>query len=208
VKKKEILRNFVVFEGQDGSGTSTQLGILDERLAGAPHWTTAEPTDLPSGRLIRAVLSGQTKAEAETLARLFSADRHEHIYGQDGIRARLDRGELVICDRYLFSSLAYQSITCGFDLPWSLNAGFPLPEYLLFFRLPPEVSMQRLMDRRDKDIFETDDFQALVSERYESVVGLFLGSGMKQVTIDATGTVGEISAAIWRVVSEMPILKR
>jgi dTMP kinase len=208
VEKKEILRNFIVFEGQDGSGTSTQLGILNERLAGTPHWTTVEPTDLPSGRLIRSVLSGQTRAEAETLARLFAADRYEHIYGQEGIKARLDRGELVVCDRYFFSSLVYQSITCGFDLPWELNSGFPLPEYLLFFRLPPEVSMKRLMDRRDKDIFENADFQALVSQRYESVLGLFLGGGMKQITIDATGTVDEISAAIWRVVSEMPILKR
>jgi dTMP kinase len=208
VKKTEILRNFIVFEGQDGSGTSTQLGILEERLAGIPHWTTAEPTDLPMGRLIRSVLSGQTRAEAETLAHLFAADRHEHVYGKGGIKERLERGELVVCDRYLFSSLAYQSVTCGFDLPWELNSGFPIPEYLLYFRLSPAISMKRLLDRKDKDIFETADFQALVSQRYESIFGLFSGSGMKEITVDATGTIDEISAAVWRVVSEMPIGKR
>jgi dTMP kinase len=205
MKNYDILKKFIVFEGQDGAGTTTQLKLLDSRLEGTPHWVTAEPTGEPIGKLIRSILAGKTSAEPETLARLYAADRNQHLFGKAGIREHLDSGNLVVCDRYVFSSLVYQAITCGFSLPWELNRDFPLPECLIYFRLPPEVSMKRLSSRDERDIFENSSFQKEVSERYERAISLFKGTGMRIVEVDATASVEEIHAVIWSAVSELPI---
>ena len=134
---EEKLGNFAVFEGLDGSGTSTQLRLLEQKLAGRAiqnpvFLATYEPTDGAIGKLIRSVLKKDIVIRAETLARLFAADRGEHLYAAGGIIERCRRGELVICDRYTLSSLVYQGIECGIELPRSLNSSFPSPELLLF----------------------------------------------------------------------------
>ena len=116
--KNTILRSFIVLEGLDGAGTSTQLKLLSQRLssAGKKHTATWEPTDGPVGKLLRAILAREVKALPTTTAMLYAADRNEHLHAPEaGILATASRGELVVCDRYLFSSLAYQSIECGFD---------------------------------------------------------------------------------------------
>ncbi len=116
-----ILSNFLVFEGLDGSGTTTQLGILEEELSRReiPHLISAEPTTSPIGQLIREALSGRLVLERDTLARLFAADRAEHLFGKHGMVPRSEAGELVICDRYLFSSLAYQGSEIGLERVWN-----------------------------------------------------------------------------------------
>jgi dTMP kinase len=200
-----VLRRFVVFEGLDGAGTTTQLGILKSTLAaaGIPHWLTYEPSDLPSGRLVRQVLKGEVDARPETLARLFSADRHEHLYGPEGIVERLGRGELVVCDRYILSSLAYQGVSCGPDLPRILNAAFPLPELLIFFDLPTKVSMERVQKRPDREIFETLPFQERVREAYEAALSEYAGRGMGIVRVDASKPVEEVAMTIAAPVSRL-----
>jgi len=88
---------------------------------------------MPVGMLIRQVLSGEIHAEPETLAYLFAADRNEHLYGQNGILEACTKGQLVLCDRYVLSSLAYQGSVCKNNLPARLNADFPPPELTVFF---------------------------------------------------------------------------
>jgi len=88
--------------------------------------TTAEPTDGPIGQLIRAILSGQPQVDATTIAYLFASDRNEHIYGKSGILESIDSDLVMISDRYVLSSLAYQGTTCGPSLPWHLNRFFLL----------------------------------------------------------------------------------
>jgi dTMP kinase len=105
----KIIPNFVVLEGGDGSGTSTQMALLrrrfEEESSGQGSGklpvlhATAEPTGGPVGSLIREVLRGKQPLRPETLARLFSADRQEHLFGAEGIVERCARGELVVCDR-------------------------------------------------------------------------------------------------------------
>ena len=112
-----ILKNFIVLEGIDGAGTSTQLNLLKNRLSPEKTVYTAEPTTLSTGRFLRSVLRGDEKLTPETTAFLFAADRQEHVYGTGGIVESCTSGKLVISDRYVFSSLAYQSITCGEELP-------------------------------------------------------------------------------------------
>lgn len=198
------LRRFIVLEGLDGAGTTTQLCRLDEALGqtGIAHWATYEPTSLPTGRFVRQVLKGEVDARPETLARLYSADRHEHLYGPGGILERLGRGETVISDRYLFSSLAYQGLTCGPALPRLLNADFPLPELLLYFDLDVELSMARVERRGERDIFEHRAFQERVRKAYEEVLAEYARSPLTIVRIDASQSVDEVWAQVAAAVGQ------
>jgi dTMP kinase len=202
IASRAALERFIVFEGGDGAGTTTQLGLLGRALgrAGIPHWTCSEPTDAPEGLLIRRILSGELRRDPGTLARLFAADRNEHLRGEGGILERLGRGEVVVCDRYVLSSLAYQGVACGPELPAELNAGFPLPELLVFFDLPPEESLGRLGGRDRLDIFEELPFQERVRAAYKRELAHFASSGMRIATVDASRSVDEVADAVLRAV--------
>ena len=98
---------FIVFEGIDGSGKSTQVRILQERLKAAGVYcdTTMEPTGSPIGSLIRQVLTGRLKMDKRVIASLFTADRLDHLLNDvNGILAEINQGITVISDRYYFSS--------------------------------------------------------------------------------------------------------
>jgi dTMP kinase len=200
-----ILKRFIVLEGGDGAGTTTQLKRLDLALErrGIPRWTTAEPTDRPEGLLIRRILSGELPRDPGTLARLFAADRNEHLRGAGGILERLGKGETVVCDRYVLSSLAYQGVSCGPELPAELNSAFPLPELLLYFDLAPEQSLGRLGSRERLDIFEELPFQERVRQAYRSELARYAGSGMRIAAIDASRSVEEVGREVFRAVGEV-----
>lgn len=204
-RPRDIIRGFVVLEGIDGTGTTTQLKRLSKRLAaeGRAHEAGCEPTPGPVGVLIREALSGAFDARPETVARLFAADRGEHLYGRGGVLSATARGELYISDRYLFSSLAYQGLTCGRDLPEELNAGFPLPELLLFFELDPLVAEGRMATRHSLEIYENLEFQRRVARAYHDIVASFEGTGMTVARIDAAASPDEVEAAVWSAVSAL-----
>lgn len=190
-----ILPRFFVLEGIDGSGTSTQLGRLAEalRARGYPCVAIAQPSPGPIGQLIRVALRGQESFHAETMALLFAADRHEQLHGAGGILAQIAAGSIVLCDRYLFSSLAYQSFGADPSLPFTLNAGFPLPQALIYFRLDPKIAMERIRAREQLEIFENIDFQSRLAARYDAVIEFYSQSPMKTFRIDATLPIDEIS---------------
>jgi dTMP kinase len=199
------LERFIVFEGGDGAGTTTQLKILGRSLerSGVPHWITSEPTDHSEGLLIRRILAGELARDPGTLARLYAADRNEHLRGKDGILQHLDRGDTVVCDRYVFSSLAYQGVACGPELAFELNSSFPLPELLIFFDIPPELSMERLSSSRSSlDIFEELPFQEKVRAAYKEAIGRYADSGMNITVVDASRPVEEVASAIRGAIRE------
>ena len=208
----EILKNFVVFEGIDGSGTTTQLDILENYFLQnrnlPPFHKTFEPTNGSIGKLIRLNLKGELAFNPKTTAFLFAADRNEHIYGPDGIAARCQRGQLVVSDRYLPSSLVYQGITCGEELPARLNRDFPGPELLLFFDIDPETAQKRIAGRANREIFEYLDFQIQVRERYKALIPGFAEQGVRVETIDASSSPEEVAREVWRAIEKMPIFKR
>jgi dTMP kinase len=204
----EIIPNFAVFEGGDGSGTTTQLSMLSERLKkkGSPcFFSTFEPTNGQTGKIIRAALTKEAPLTPQTLAFLFAADRNEHIYGLDGVLEHANRGELVISDRYVLSSLVYQGIECGDELPSSLNSRFPAPETLIFLDLEPEIALERMKNRSSLEIYEYFDFQVKVREKYKSLLGMYSASGVRVETVDASKTANEVADKVWSIVSQMPI---
>lgn len=207
-----ILKNFIVFEGLDGTGTTSQLRLLREALVShglqQKVFFTNEPTGSPIGRLIRAALSGTVSFDAKTITYLFGADRCEHLYGEDGILEQLQAGKTVFSDRYLFSSLAYQGLTAGAELAERINEPFPLPEYLFFFDLPAHIAIERIKQRNaPHEIYEKEAFQCCVAEVYERILTHYRTAtpDMRIIRIDASGTIQNIHEKIWSIVCNMPI---
>ena len=210
----EILKNFIVFEGIDGSGTTTQLNILEKffllnqaRLSLPPFYKTFEPTDGSIGKIIRSCLREEAVLRAETIAMLFAADRNEHVFGSGGVAERCGRGELVVSDRYVPSSLVYQGITCGDELPAALNRVFPVPELLLFFDIDPETAQKRIAGREQKEIYETMDFQIQVRRRYKTLLSQFSAEGVRIGIIDSSKPPEEAAREVWEHIQKMPIFK-
>ena len=204
-----ILNNFVVFEGIDGAGTSTQLKILQERPESAKIDFSAEPTSFETGKFLRSLLCGKILLDPRTTAYLFAADRAEHVYGEHGIENSLKNGKAVIIDRYIFSSLAYQGVSCGRELPRMLNKDFPLPQLLFFFDIDPEKSLERIKSRGVTEIYENNEYLTNTRKQYLDVIeeykNLDFAKGMNIVIIDATQSVEEISKIVWSHIAKLPI---
>ena len=196
-----VLKKFIVLEGIDGAGTSTQIKRL-EQTNPDKYIATAEPTSGPTGKFLRQMLAGDFKVDERTNAYLFAADRCEHIFGKGGVKELCESGKTVVSDRYFFSSLAYQSVSCGLELPQLLNSPFPLPEYLFFFDINPEISLARVNARNEsKEIYENLEAQKKIAALYEKVTSMYeqnpaLREEMKIIRLDASKSIEEISNII------------
>jgi dTMP kinase len=157
--------SFIVIEGLDGSGKTTQAKILVRKLklsSGAVF--TAEPSEGKTGKFIRnRILYGEKRAPITVEALLFAADRIEHI--NDEVLPKLEEGRLVVCDRYTYSSLAYQG-SAGLSLDWIkiINQNALKPDLSLFIDVDPEVVLSRL--KRKKSVMENLKTQQKVREIY------------------------------------------
>ena len=199
---KKPLKNFIVLEGLDGCGTTTQTALLVEKMtkSGVSAVDTKEPTDGSIGRFIRSILQKKESVDPFTLALLFSADRNEHVYGKDGIAEQAESGRKVICDRYLFSSLAYQSLFMDFDTVAQLNRFYPLPEYLFYIDLSPEECQKRMEKRgEESELFEKLELQKKIDANYKKALSLLSGSNMKTIVIDGRASIQDIHSQICRV---------
>ncbi len=170
---------FIAFEGIDGSGTTTQamLAAAALRADGLRVLQTREPSDGPIGMLIRQALQGRVGLPGrdgplteETLALLFAADRLDHLEAE--ILPALRQGQLVICDRYLLSSLAYQGAACSMDWVEQINAGAILPDLTIFLEVKLAAASRRRAARgRSRELFESDERQRLASRQYRAAIG-------------------------------------
>ena len=208
-----ILKNFIVFEGIDGAGTSTQINILRQRKEAGGFFFTAEPSGSQTGKFLRSMLKGELELDPRTSAYLFAADRAEHLWGADsencGIEKKCLEGKTVVSDRYLFSSLTYQSVTCGEELPRLLNSTFPLPQLLFFFKINPETSLKRVDGRGEREIYEKIEFLKAAEERYEKLLDEYDAkkTGMKIIRLDAEKPREELAAEIWNEISNEVLQK-
>ena len=159
---------FIAIEGIDGVGKSTVIGMLRSRLEGDGYrvYTTAEPSQSPIGRLIRDWLlkPGSKVAHPSIFALLFVADRVQHYYGE--VRPMLDSGYLVITERYMESTLAYQG-AMGLPREWlmELHRFVPRPDLTIILDAPVDTVINRLRNRRELEVFEVDrEFLSRVRE--------------------------------------------
>lgn len=171
---------FVTFEGGDGSGKTTQATLLAERLRreGEEVVLTREPGGTELGERIRELLlhAGHVAPWAE--AALFAASRAQHV--DEVIRPALERGAVVVCDRYLDSSLAYQGIARGLGLEAVLElnlsaVGGLLPDRTFLLVIDPGESRSRLGGAPDRIEREDDRFRVLVDEAYRELARRFPG---------------------------------
>jgi dTMP kinase len=162
---------FIVFEGIDGSGTTTQLSLLKQWTTAHPHslgdaFFTQEPTEGPVGLLLRQILSKKIKAPDEkTMALLFAADRADH---QQTVTDQLNQGVHVFSDRYLLTSLAYQALSVDRQWIQTVNTYAREPD-LTFLLLVPveEAGRRRLKTRNQEELYETSDFLRQAQAEYE-----------------------------------------
>jgi len=189
---------FLVLEGLDGSGTSTQKQRLAAWLSERGHTvhTTAEPSDGPVGRLIRSTLRREPGSPSPTtLPWMFAADRADHLARE--IEPALGRGEVVLCDRYLHSSLAYQSLALPLDRVWQLNADFRVPHLTLFVDVPAEVSMARIDARGEaKELFEEQGRLEAIRDSYHRVLARLRERGDRIVTVDGQGSRDHVTSVL------------
>jgi dTMP kinase len=207
-----ILQNLIVFEGCDGAGTTTQRRLLCEKLSAFSRngkkfavLDTAEPSEGPLGILLRAVLKGEVELHERSRAYLFAADRAEHIFGKDGVAAHCERGGIAVCDRYTLSSLVYQGIECGDELPARLNEAFPAPELLFFLDIEPETALERVSARGGREIYEHLDFQVKARAGYKRLLPGCAEAGSRVVVLDGGAPREETAARVWREVEKLPI---
>jgi len=163
---------FVVLEGIDGSGTTTQIVTVSSELRRRNYsvYCTREPSDGPIGRLIRRILSGQIETDRgdATMALLFAADRMDHLNRE--VRPALNTGMIVLCDRYYYSSMAYQSENWQSEMFVRTVNGRAVPPDLTFvLDVKLEEAKRRLESRTRKDYTEADDIQKRVHGWYKGM---------------------------------------
>ena len=200
---------FITFEGGEGSGKSTQAGILANRLAraGRKVFATREPGGSPAAEEIReALLSGkvwQFGPFAEAL--MFSVARADHI--ENAISHALHEGKWVICDRYLDSTRAYQGATAGvprglISALERLTVGGMMPDITFVLDIPPEQGLARAAERRSGSAPDRFESQELIL--HERVRRAFLDIAEEEpdrcVVIDASQPEAMVAEDVWEVV--------
>lgn len=197
---------FIVIEGLDGSGKGTQISRLASHLSGCgmPVHVTCEPTQYSSGGLIRDALAGVTQRTPYELAGLFLADRIAHNENpKDGIKTLIAKGYVVICDRYYYSSLAYQGMELGLDwlMPANLSCpGILKPDLCIFLDVTTSVADQRISaGRASRDIYEKKDTIERVRQQYFKVFAALSDHNIK--IINAARTQDEVADDIIAAVS-------
>jgi len=200
---------FITFEGIDGSGKSTQLKLLAERLAelGIKCYETKEPTDSPIGSLVRQMLTGRIAADFRVVASMCIADRIDHLLNKtDGILEVVNSGISVLSDRYYFSTYAYNGV--DIDMDWliqgnAISAGLLRPSLTVFLDIPVNTAMERIRSKRlHTELFETEERLTAVRGKYFEAFAK-LSSVENVAVVDADADVETVRSRIWGTVSAL-----
>ncbi|MEK9209541.1 MAG: dTMP kinase [Patescibacteria group bacterium] len=168
--EKNYSGKFIVFEGLDGSGQSTQAALLKKELEekNIPALLTKEPTDRPPiGTLVRQILKKEIVVNPQTLQFLFCADRGEHL--EKEITPALEKGNWVISDRYFYSTLAYGALDLDFNWLLKLNEKFLKPDIVFLLKTTPKTSLKRIDCRGQREFFEQEQKLEKVWQNYERI---------------------------------------
>ncbi|MGC9129650.1 MAG: dTMP kinase [Candidatus Micrarchaeia archaeon] len=190
---------FVVFEGLDGAGNTTQASLLESyfKKEGKKVLLTKEPTQGIIGGMIRAALNGDLSISGETLQLLFAADRSHHLSKE--VEPALNKNYVVISDRYLFSSIAYGSAS-GLDKDWlkKINEKFRLPDISIFIDVNPNTCIKRISKNRfSVELFEREESLRKVRREY-----LELAKEFKFEVINGEGTIEATHKKVLEVIKK------
>src|SRR3954451_4434593 len=191
---------FIVFEGLDGAGTTTQAKLLADHLQqkGRTVYLAHQPSDGPVGQLIRQILAGRaatTQADGKlgmvderVMALLFASERLDLLGSQ--IEPRLARGEDVILDRYTLSSLAYQGASVFDVFIVAANRFARRPDLTLFLYVPATIALDRVRSRGAKlERYETAQQLSVIEREYSRLVGTLASV----VSIDGTRAIADVA---------------
>lgn len=207
---------FIVIEGVDGAGKTTQIHRLAEHLRslGKDVFVTSEPTckaqeHRPSavGHIISDVLLGRCEMTASGMAALFLCDRVLHNTDPEiGIKKKLEDGAYVICDRYYYSTFAYQGRET--DIEWVIRQNLDCPDIerpdvCIFLDLAPDVAGRRRETRGEEiEIFERPEVKtSSVREKFLSAFALLPDENI--ITVNADGSIDEVAARIVEALSDI-----
>ena len=191
----------IALEGVDGSGTTSQRELVAAALREQGHTvhTTAEPSTGPIGKLLREILSGEMKTSPETVALLFAADRLDHLKRE--IVPALDQGQIVLTDRYIHSSVAYQSLAMDKDWVISLNREAKLPDLAILVKVSVEVAAERRRERGGpEELFDAIEAQRKIATAYDSA---FEQENLgPTVTIDGEANMETVTQSILGIINK------
>lgn len=184
---------FIVFEGIDGSGLSTQASMLKDYYIskGRQVLLTKEQTDSIIGGLIKSSLRSEWEVSPLALQMLFAADRAHHLSTQ--ILPALEEEKIVICDRYVLSTLAFGSLDIDVNFLKSLNGMYIHPDVTIYIDTPVDVCLKRIeQSRQHAELFEDEKRMRLVKNNYMSLKSYF----PRTFIIDGNGTKEEVFSRI------------
>jgi dTMP kinase len=191
---------FISIEGLDRCGKSTHAKLLARWLRSKGHEVvvTDEPTDGAVGRVIKQILRGELKVPLDIEALLFAADRVQHVVNV--INPALQEGKIVVSERYVHSSLAYQSAR-GLSMNWikKINKYAPKPDLTILIDVPTEVAFSRDRPSRSLDEFEKNlELQERVRRNYLHVAK---AEGLK--VVNGNRPRGEVQAELRKLVGAL-----
>ncbi|ADB51412.1 dTMP kinase [Conexibacter woesei] len=198
---------FVVVEGLDGAGTTTQAERLAAMLrtrGGHAVELTKEPTNGPLGAVLRQAIEGRVALDPVALALAFAADRADHLFNPvNGVVAALDAGRWVVSDRYVLSSLAYnRGGVVSREWVAELNARAIAPDLTVFVDVDPEICLERIGARSSADeLFHSREQLVAVDRNYRDLIAAGHVHG-PLATVDGSGSIDAVHDAIWTAVGE------
>ena len=194
---------FIVLEGPDGAGISTQTALLHSGLVqrGIKAIATKEPTNGPIGSILRQALTHRLvyppdqPVGDDVMALLYAADRLDHVRAD--IVPRLEAGTHVVCDRYRLSSYAYQGLNMGQEWVRALYKHSIAPDVTFFIDVPPEVSQERIKARGGYiEMYETEERLRPIYANYLELIEQERQAGDRITTIDGRLAIGIVAATI------------
>lgn len=199
---------FVDIEGLDGSGSHTQAKLVTRVLEkeGLKPFLTKEPSAGPAGDLLRRILTGKDSSfPPSSVQLLFAADRGWHL--EKEIIPRLEKGEVVVTDRYLWSSVAFGSVELSRQWLLDLNSDFILPDLTVFLEVSPETCLARLArEKTGVELLEKEEELARAWANYHALASKYWWANLQ--IVDGERDKKTVTEAVWRQVSRLPKIKK